>query len=214
MTDEKAKRRRGCLFYGCLGASFFFAIMLIGALVGLRYAKKMFTDFTDSKPMPLPQVQLSPTELDALQRRIETFRTSVKQGQPAGPLTLSADEINALIATDPDVKAFREKIYVTLEGDQLKSQVSLPMQELGLPVFKDRYLNGTGTFDLVFSSGMLRLSPRSFVVKGKPLPEIYLEKARKQNLAASLNEDARGKAALEQLQEIKIKDGQLIIIPK
>jgi hypothetical protein len=214
MTDEKAKPRRGCMFYGCIGASLFFVVVLIAGLVGLRFAKKMVTDFTDSQPTPLPQVQLSPTELDALQRRIDTFRAAVKQGQPAGRLTLTADEINALIASDPDLKDFKGKLYVIIEGEQLKAQVSLPMEQLGLPVFRERFLNGTAAFDLAFNNSMLRLSPRSLIVKGKQVPEVYMEKVRKQNLAGNLNNDARAKAAMEHLQDIKVQDGQLMIIPK
>ena len=214
MTDEKVKRHKGCLFYGCLASSLLLAVVLVAALIGLRYAKKMFTDFTDTQPLVLPQVQLSPTEMDSLQRRLETFRETVRKGEPTGPLTLTQDEINALIATDPDMKPLKGKLYVLLEGSELKAQVSLPMDQLGLPVFQGRYLNGTGTFDLAFHNGVIRLSPRSFVVKGKPVPDVYMDKARKQNLASDMNQDARAKAAMERLQEIKVQENKLMIVPK
>jgi hypothetical protein len=202
------------MYYGCIAASLFFAVVLIAALVGLRYAKRMFSDFTDNKPMAFPQVTLSGPEIEALQQRLETFRGAVKQGQPTGPLTLTADEINALVATDPDMKDFKGKLYVLLEGDRLKAQVSLPMADVGLPRFQGRYLNGTGTFDLVFQNGTLRLSPQSFVVKGKTLPEVYMERIRKKNFAAELNRDARAQAALEKLKEIKVADSKLHFVPK
>ena len=81
--------------------------MLAGFLAGYRYARKMFNDFTDSKPLPLPTVQLSQPQLDELQQRIERFREAVRQRQPAAPLALTANEINALIATDPDLKELK-----------------------------------------------------------------------------------------------------------
>jgi hypothetical protein len=214
MTDEKIKRRRGCFFYGCIISSLLLVILLVTLLVTLRYAKKVFNDFTDTKPLTLPQVQLPQSELDELQRRIDTFRDGVKQGQPVGPLTLTADELNALIATDPDLKALKGKLYIMMEADQLKAQVSIPMDQLGLPMFKGRFFNGNGTFNLTFQNGMIRLSPQSFMVKGKPVPEVYMESIRKQNLAEDLNHDPRGKAAMDKLQEIKIQENKLVFVPK
>src|SRR5437867_5203184 len=214
MTDEKPKARRGCLFYGCIMGSFLLVLVLVAGLVGLRYAKKLVTDFTDTQPLPLPKVQIAQPELDALQRRIDTFRDAVRQGQPTGTLTLTADEINALIASDPDLQALKGKFYVMIEGDQLKGQVSLPMDQIGLPVFKGRYLNGTGIFELAFRNGLIRLTAQSFVVKGKPLPEVYMEKIRRQNLARDMNSQPRAQAAMEKLKDIKVKDGKLVIVPK
>jgi hypothetical protein len=214
MTDEKPRHRRGCFFYGCIASSLLLAIILVAALLGLRVAKKLVTDFTDTKPATFPEVKLSQSELDALQQRIETFRGAVKQGQPTGPLTLNADEINGLIATDPDLKDFKRKLYVIMEGDQLKAQVSVPMEQIGLPMFQGRYLNGTATFELALRNGAIRLTPQSFVSKGRPLPDVYMEKVRKQNLARNLNSDPRAQAALDRLHEIKVKDGKLVLAPK
>ena len=214
MTDEKPKARRGCLFYGFFTGSLLLVLLLIAGLVLLRYAKKMVSDFTDTQPLPLPKVQIAQPELDALQRRIDTFRDAVRQGQPTGTLTLTADEINALIASDPDLQPLKGKFYVMIEGDQLKGQVSLPLDQIGLPVFKGRYLNGTGTFELAFRNGLIRLTAQSFVVKGKPLPEVYMEKIRRQNLARDVNSQPRAQAAMEKLKDIKVKDGKLVIVPK
>jgi hypothetical protein len=214
MTDEKPRHRRGCFFYGCIAGSLLLSVILVAALVGLRYAKKLVTDFTDTKPTPFPALKLSQAELDALQQRIENFRGAVKQGQPAGPLALNSDEINGLIATDPDLKDFKKKLYVIMDGEQLKAQVSMPMEQIGLPMFQGRYLNGTAAFELAFRNGAIRLTPQSFVNKGKALPEVYMEKVRKQNLARNLNSDARAQAAMDRLQEIKVKEGKLVLVPK
>src|SRR5262249_9073466 len=138
--QQPAKRRRGCLFYGCIGGLVLMLMLVVGLLIGLRYARKLINDFTDTQPMPLPTVQMSREQIDQLQQRIETFRTTVKASQPVDPLTLTSDEINALIATDPDLQVLKGKLYVTLENDQLKGQLSVPMESMGLHLFKGRYL--------------------------------------------------------------------------
>src|SRR5258707_5547190 len=191
MMDETSKRRRGCMFYGCIMGSLLLVVVLVAGLAGLRYFKKMFNDFTDTKPMALPKVHLPQAEMDALQQRVETFRDAVRLGRPTGPLTLSSDEINALIGSDPDLHELKGRLYVSIDGDQLNGQVSMPMEQIGLPVFRGRFLNGTGTFELFFRNGMLRITPQKFVVRERAVPEMYMEKIRKQNLAGDLNHNAR-----------------------
>jgi hypothetical protein len=214
MTDQPQKRRRSCLFYGCITGLLLLTVVLVAGLAGLRLARKMFNDFTDTKPMRLPTVQLAPGDLDALQRRVETFRDAVRLNKPTGQLALTSDEINALIATDPDLQELKGKLFVTIQNDQVNGQVSLPMEQIGLPVFHGRYLNGTGTFEISFRNGFLHINPQTFVVKGKPVPEVYMEKVRKQNLATDLNHNPRAQVAMDKLQDIKIKDGKLVIVPK
>ena len=51
-------------------------------------------------------------------------------------------------------------------------------------------------------------------VKGKPLPEVYMDKIRKQNLVQGINDDPHSSAALDKLEEIKVQKGKLLIVPK
>jgi hypothetical protein len=88
------------------------------------------------------------------------------------------------------------------------------MDELGLPIFRGRYLNGTGIFAVGLHKGDLVVTPDSLVVKGKPLPGVYLDKIRSQNLASSLSSNPRASVAFNHLQDIRVSDGKLILVPK
>jgi hypothetical protein len=189
-------------------------MLLAGALAGFHLFKKTLNDFTDTSPVTLPTVKMSPDEMAQVRRRVDEFRTAVRGGLPAPPLALTADEINALIATDPDLQALKGKLYATIEGDQIKGQVSVPVEEAGLPMFKGRYLNGSGIFNLSLHNGILRLTAQTVSVKGKPLPEVYLQNIRKQNLAKKINSDPRDSVALDHLESIDVKDGKIVIVPK
>jgi hypothetical protein len=79
---------------------------------------------------------------------------------------------------------------------------------------RGRYLNANGKFAVIFRDGVLRVFPQSLEVKGKPLPEVYMKRLRKHNLVDRLNSDPRATAALETLDEIQIKDGKLVLVPK
>jgi hypothetical protein len=189
-------------------------IVVIAGLIGMRYAKMMITDFTDNKAAPLPVSQMPPAEMEKVQARVDAFREDLRAKRPTQPLTLTADEINALITTEPDLRPLKDKLYVTIDGNQLKGQVSVPMDEVGLPVFKGRYLNGTGTFNLALRNGLLRLTAESIVVKGKPVPDVYMQKIRTQNLVRNINSDPRASIALGHFQDIEVKDGKLVLVPK
>jgi hypothetical protein len=208
------KPRRGCLFYGCLTGITCLVAILLALLLGLHELRKFIAEFTDNKPTPLPSVQLSPEQKEQLQRRIEAFKNAVRSGKPTAALELNSEEINGLITTDPNLKALKDKLYVTIDGGHLRAQISFPLGQMGLPILKNRYLNGTAVFAVSLLDGNLVVTTQTVHVKGKPLPWIYMDKLRSQNLAANLNNDPQTPVALNRLQSIQVKDGKLILTPK
>lgn len=213
--EKQVSRRRGCLFYGCLTGFVLMLLVLLGLLVGGRALKKMYTDFTDDHPTPLPGIKLSDTEVKELRKRVDDFRESVRAGKPTKPLELTPDEINALIATDEDLAPVKGKLYVLgIEGDKIKARLSVPMEDVSLPVFKGRYLNGDAAFNLMLKNGIIRLHAQDVTVKGKPVPEVYMQKIRTQNLAQNINRNPRVSVALDWIESIKVSNGKLVITPK
>lgn len=214
MTGQPAAARRGCFFYGCITGVVLLLLVMGGVLVALHYAKKMVLGLTDTQPVELPAVPMRQGDRDKLRRRCDVFEAALREQRPTSPLTLSADEINVLIADDPRQQALKGRVHVSLEGDQLKGQLSLPLEEVGLHVFKGRYLNGDATFNLSFRNGVLAVMPQTIWVKGKPLPEVYMREIRKRNLAAALTNQPRAVALLQELEDIRVKDGGLTIVPQ
>ena len=51
-------------------------------------------------------------------------------------------------------------------------------EEVGLPMFKGRYLNGTGAFNVSLRNGVIRLTALDLVGKGKPVPKVYMDEIR------------------------------------
>jgi hypothetical protein len=214
MTDPAVKSRRGCFFYGCITCLVLLALILGALMVGLHYVRKIVNQFTDSQPMELPTVQMSQAEIDQVKQRFDAFEKAIQEQRPAEPLVLAADDINALIANGPQQQDLKGKLYVSLEGDQVKGEVSVPLRDIGLSVFKGRYLNGSATFSLFFTNGMLSVTPQTILVKGEPVPETYMQEIRKQNLAAALANEPKAAAVLQGLEQIQVRDGKLVVVPK
>jgi len=212
--NPPAKRQHGCLFYGCIAGAICLAAVLVGFLVLWHMFNKALNQFTDTKPTPLPALKLSQPEIEEVQRRFIQFRDAASDGRSTPPLELSYDDINALLANAPEFQDAKGKIYVQIEDDHLKAQVSVPMTDLGLRVFKGRYLNGTGTFKLSLQSGLLAITPVDIFVKGKPLPENYMIKIRQQNFANGINNNSKASVALNRLQSAELHNGKLVLTPK
>jgi hypothetical protein len=217
MPDEPKKPGHGCLFWGAIVGAVLLAVVIIAAVFGAYYARGLFNRFTSTQPAKLPHVELPRPDMARLQSRVDSFRDAVQAGLATPSLELSATELNALIANDADLLPLRDRIYVTINGNQLAARFSIAASELG---FKDikalagRYINGAGNFSIAIDGGKLRITAESISAGGKPLPETIARQIRARNLADDLNRDRRVAAAISQLQAIEVRDGNLIIVPK
>jgi hypothetical protein len=214
VNGQVPKRPRGCFFYGCITSLVLLALMLGALLIGVYYVKRTVNRYTDSQPVEVPVSQMPQGEAAKLKQRVEVFQAAVREQRPVPPLTLTPDDLNALIASGAQQQALQGKLYVSVEGDQLQGQVSVPLQHVGLGMFKGRYLNGKATFNLALHNGALFLTAQSITVKGHTLPEAFMQQVRKENLAASLANEPRAVAVLQGLEDIRVSDGKLVIVPK
>lgn len=187
-------------------------ILVIGVAAGIyfaaRYAVNQLARFTQAAPMSLPKVEMAEEELTRLRDRVESFRKAVVEQRAAEPLVLTEREINALIGSDPVFADLKGRVYVSLLGDQIKGQVSIPLDTGPL---KGRYLNGEAAFLVSLANGVLFVTVKSMQVGNDPLPEPFLQGLRQQNLAQALNHDPQQAAALSQLESLEVKDGKLTI---
>jgi len=213
MTDPLAKQRRGCFFYGCLASSALLAAILTTAFLGLWYLKKALNEFTDIRPIAPPVAQVSAAQAEGLRQRIDAFEQAVRDHRPAAPLVLGAQDLNAMIATNPHLGALRGRLHVILEGNRLLGLVSVPLSEAGLNMFGGRYLNGMATFGLSLDNGLLRVWFDNFQVSGKSLPKLLMNRIRTQNLADRFKPEAHAAGVLNRLQAVQVRDGKLIVVP-
>jgi len=186
-------------------------VVAISVVLGLLYAKSVVNKLTDAQPAKLPTVQLPEIQMFQLHDRVDTFRDSVRDGDPTTPLALSADELNALIETDPAFTALKNHLFVTINGNELGAQISFPAEDLGLVRLRGRYVNATGVFDVGLTNSELNVMVESLSVKGKPLPTHIMRQILGRNLAEKMNQDPKTVAGLRKLKAIEVKDGKLVV---
>src|SRR5262249_29118335 len=158
-------------------------------------------------PQQLPTVEMPAEQRQVLRERIAAFRKAVSEGAPTEPLVLTSDDLNALIEENPEL---RGKIYVTIEGDKVKGQVSIPLENIDLPLFRGRYLNGEAELKASLRDGVLIVTLESFEVNDKRPPEQLLTSLRQQNLAKDVYKDPKNAEMIRKLESLEIKDGKII----
>jgi hypothetical protein len=213
------KKKRGCFFYGCITCIVLALLVAIGLGVAgysaYRFVNKMVVEYTDTSPATLPDTALSADEFKKLNERIAAFNTAINAHTNVPPLMLTGPELNALINDSSALKDVNGKVYLTLDGNKIKGEISLPLdkvQALQMLKANGRYLNGSGIFTASIENGNLSVSISSIEVKGKPLPGNYVA-ALQSNLSQIFNQP-QNRTAFDNYQSIEVKDGTLIVTPK
>jgi hypothetical protein len=198
------------LFYGCLTCVVLGLLTLLLAALAVRAVKSKINTWTDSQPMELPKVAMSDAEYQSLEQRVTAFGDAMEQGKPIEPLILTERDINALLAKAAKTEELADKVYVSVNGDQVTGQVSIPLSFLGW-FGRGRYLNGEVTFNVSLENGVLIVTAQEIKVKGKPLPETFMTQLRRENLAKDAYKDPENAEAIRKLDSIEVQDSKAII---
>jgi hypothetical protein len=129
----------GCFLGGCLAAFLVFALFLaVGGYFAYGWAKDQVVKYTSETPLELPSSDVSEEEVEAISAKLEEFQEQFEQGESPQEFVITVDEINALIAKNPELKG---RVYVSIVDENLKADVSFPVDEL--PGGKGRFFNGS-----------------------------------------------------------------------
>jgi len=216
-APHQQKSRSGCWKYGAIGCLVIILLVIIGGFFAFKGIKGLLSEMTEKytsvESMDLPSVEASAEEVAAILDRVRSFTNALKGDDRPAPLTLTSRDINILINDHPKWKELSGRAYVTIEGDQVKGEISIPLGEIG-EMFEGRFLNGSAFFRVGMESGRLLLFLDSAEVAGEPLPEEIMNVMREQNLAEETNKRPDMVEVLKKLESITVQDGSLIISPK
>ncbi len=215
MSEEQIRKGRGCFFYGCLTVAVLALACAVGLYFGVRYAiNRAVEQYTSTTPVAIEVVQASPAEIAAVQDRFKTFANALRAGEPAGPLSLNAKDLNLLINHAPDLPQFKDHVQVAVEGSKIEAKLSLPLDSFGVAKLKGRYFNGAAQVKASLENGVLFVTLDALEVNGKPVPEQIMSAIRSQNLAKDVYKDAKSVEVLKKLDSIKVEDGRVLIEPR
>lgn len=203
----------GCLFLALLAFLFF---GLIGGCGYLLYNDAV--KITTTTPASVPTFDGGDDVYSSAQQKLKGFNHDVENHLPA-TIRLSADEINTLIARNPNFSKNNIQVYVSMRDDQARVQSSIPSGLLSYSTIKGRYLNADIGFSLSFDSEtkMISLNLKNAKVGPNVLPENNLAAVQGGTdpaINALLQKNTSYMSFIQQVNSIEIKNSELVIQTK
>ena len=204
----------GCLGRGCLILLVFAIVMAVACFAGMywglhRHSALFYGTYWLAKtrslaeaPTPVPEFSASDRQIQLAREHWQDFEQKARAGQTA-EIELSADDINALIATTEGV---RGKVFAAIDGDQLRLQVSMPIGGfLGRPGY---YFNGDVIIELKGAQSLDSPQFSRITINGEQVPTNFLNwKYRSRELREYLVEQRNA----YDVSTIEIRDGKVIL---
>jgi hypothetical protein len=219
-AEQSPPKKRGCFFYGCLSL---IIVSVAGVLVGYLAIRHVINwlvaDYTESKPALIESIEVSSAQREDLQRRIAEFVDVLQSQKTAQELRLTSDDLNVLIATEPKMKDLKDRVFLTIEDERIRGNVSIPLEKLGSRNFdlgiwrklKGRYLNGTAEFKASLETNHLLVTVENLQVKGRPLPTKFLAQVRQWNLAEDAQHDTNTARWIQKFESIRVTNSLVIL---
>ena len=200
------QRGLGCFGKGCLILIVFFILLGLAFIGGTYLAAR----YLRSEYFPTTNVQLrAPTATDdeqqAARARWDSFEKAARAHR-AARIELTADDLNALIASEPKL---RGKVYVSIDNNVARLQVSVPLGDLRW--LKGHYLNAECTVQSAVGGNPADARVTSIVVNGRSVGEDVL---RWQYGSWSLRRYISDWSDERNLQTFEIGDGKVILQTK
>jgi len=204
----------GCFARGCLILLVFAIVLAIACFAGVYWGFQRHsaivhgiywlakTHSIAEGPVPAPEFTGSDTQIQSVRERWQDFEQKTRAGQ-AAEIELAADDINAFIAANRNA---RGKVFVSIEGNQLRIQASTPLGEiLNRPGY---YFNGDITVEFKGAESLENPQLNRIVVNGEQVPRDLLKwKYRSRRLHEYLA-DYRDSY---DIGTIEVRDGKVIL---
>jgi len=126
--------------------------------------------------------------------------------EPMQELVLTAEEINALIAAEEQL---RGRVFVRIEEGRVFGEVSIPTDMI--PGGGGRFFNADAEFDVSMRDGILEVRLTDASVKGERIPEAVLEGFSQENLAKDVYKDRENAEMLRKFESIEVVDDSIVL---
>ena len=127
-TPTRKTSGRGCFLYGCLSLILIAVLLLVVGFLGLRYfINANIQRFTAAEPQQFEAASLPDAELKQLQQRLTDFGRALGQTNAPAQVSMTGPELNAVLATEPATAKWKDIVRVRLQGDQVRGEISLPL---------------------------------------------------------------------------------------
>lgn len=171
---QPQKKKSGCgccLGTGCLVLVIIAALVIGGGIWGYGRFVEYARPYTASSGEQIPITGTS-QQYDAVVKRMDAFKNAAPGSNAT--LSLSANDLNVLIACSPQWSGARGKITVSIADGNVNLAGSLPLTIL--PRLRDRYLNGTLVLTPSIENKVFHVNIQDIILKPRALPKETIQR--------------------------------------
>ena len=207
IANSKSSPAAGCIILATI-------VLVFGGLIvhytmkGL-WMNKEIDKFTVATPEPTPVATPSAEEIAAAQAKLTAIRDAAL-GNATERITLSADELNTLIASQDILADFRSTAFIEkISEDGITTKVSQAFGSFRKETF--RYLNGEIDYWPALRKKTIVFQVRALRVPGKEVPQKFIESYSSQDFfKLDPNNSAMG-PVMRELERVYLEKDQVVI---
>lgn len=211
----------GCFAKGCLVLLAVGLLLLVLGGASTFYGMRKLRDaYTSTRAEPVRTFPATDAQFAEVSARIRAFRDAAAKRQRA-TLTLSADDLNILVAKDPEYAALRGKVFFSIKDDALFTDVSTPLDTvpaaaaLGL---KGRWVNGKAGLDLSYGDRQPQLRLLFLEVNGQRAQPAMLasfnsslQQKLQEDWDRRIRQDRATADAADRVDSLDFKDNKIVL---
>jgi hypothetical protein len=208
VTQPKKKQGLGCFGIGCLIVVIVFVLIIAGLGAAWFYTVSKVKPYTADTAAQVPVESVPPQQYEEIRRRVANFAGSAPGTRAV--LTLTAQDVNALIAQSPEWNGAKGKIYVRIPEDHVALLGSVPLDKV--PGFGGRYLNGGIYFRPSVNNGLLEARILKITAETDPLSEQLtkqLAPSVARNITTQFERDSVLGPAIRRADSLTVAGGKL-----
>ncbi len=196
----------GCFAKGCLILISFFVLLGIAFVGGTYLAMRYFrSEYFSTTQVQLPTAAASEQAQAAARARWDVFERAARAHQPAR-IELTADDLNALIASEPEL---RGRAHVSIEENVGHLRVSMPLD--GVKWLRGHFLNAECTVQSGANGDPAEARITGIIVNGRPVGD---DVVRWQYRSWSLHRYISDWSNDNNLERFEIGNGKVILQTK
>ncbi len=218
--QKSSKAGLGCLGCGCLAVLVVFLGIAGLCAGGIYMFFKQANVVSSASPEAIAAYTASDDVYAGAQKKVAAFNDDVSTSKTS-TLTLSSDEVNALLYHTIDPRKLQGQALVTMTGDEARVQASIPSN--GIPFInwgvKDRYFTLDLTSGVAFNVDTKEVELQFHKVQfgDTVVPQnsmAALQSSFSQQLNLKLQQNPDISKVLQAVKTVSIKDGQFVVETK
>lgn len=215
-TDGQSKRHWGTVLLLTIFTmvSISMLILIVLSVLVPPTMDQLVETFTSAERSELPVVELSESERDEIEARVDAFEAALQTEEFVEPLELTMHEINGLLAGDDE----KLQSHLSIRDGHVFADLSLPIEddlEFGpwRSSMQGRFINGTAELAISLKDDILSADLISFMVDGNDVP-LWLRSILQRELDTNdwlASEDLRD--ITSRLERITFQDDSVTLYP-